>query len=75
MCFVNKKLPKFQWESATEVVKQSAATGISMLSLFVILLPGMGAMLLKGNLIHLVTLGFIAVICAATLLIYRKVIA
>ena len=73
--FVNKKLPKFQWESATEVVKQSAATGISMLSLFVILLPGMGAMLLKGNLIHLVTLGFIAVICAATLLIYRKVIA
>ena len=72
---INKKLPKFQWESATEVVKQSAATGISMLSLFVILLPGVGAMLLKGSLLHLATLGFIAVTGAASFLIYRKVIA
>ena len=38
--FLNIKFPKFSWESETEVVKQSASVGISILGIFAVIIPG-----------------------------------
>ena len=71
--FLNLKFPKFHWENATEVVKQSAASGLSLVGGFILLLPGMGAMGLPDGYRHLVNTVMILVIAGLSLLFYRKV--
>ena len=71
--FLNLKFPKFRWENATEVVKQSAASGLSLVGGFILLLPGMGAMGLPDGYRHLVNTVMILVIAGLSLLFYRKV--
>ena len=71
--FLNLKFPKFHWESATEVVKQSAASGLSFLGGFILLLPGMGAMILPDGYRHLLNPVMILLIAGLGLLLYRKV--
>ena len=71
--FLNLKFPKFRWENATEVVKQSAASGLSLVGGFILLLPGMGAMVLPDGYRHLVNPVMILVIAGLSLLFYRKV--
>jgi len=71
---LNLKYPKFRWETATEVVKQSAASGFSLLGGFVLFLPAVGAMILPElyrNLLNLLMLLLIGSLCV---LFYRKLI-
>ncbi len=72
--FCNVKFPKFQWESEMEVVKQGAATGLSMLGIFVILIPAILAMLLPTSYVNVITLCAIALILAITGLLYRSIL-
>lgn len=73
--FLNLKFPKLHWENATEVVKQSAASGLSLLGGFVLLLPGVGAMLLPDGYRHLMNPVMILVIAGLSLLLFRKVMS
>ena len=69
--FLNLKLPKFNWETEVEVVKQSAATGLSMLGMFIALIPGMALCLLPESLAFPATLAAMLLIGALTLLLYK----
>ena len=71
--FINLCFPKFQWESDMEVVKQSAAGGISMLGMFVAIIPAFSLSVLPEDLVPLVSLIFTAVILAVTYLLYRRI--
>ena len=73
--FLNLKFPKLHWENATEVVKQSAASGLSLLRGFAILLPGVGAMVLPDGYRHLLNPVMILVIAGVSWLLYRKVMS
>lgn len=73
--FLNLKFPKLHWENATEVVKQSAASGLSLLGGFAILLPGVGAMVLPDGYRHLLNPVMILVIAGVSWLLYRKVMS
>ena len=72
--FMNLKFPKFDWENAMEVVKQSAATGLSMLALFAALLPGIALMLIPEVYKDIVCLISIVLISIAALLLYKKIL-
>ncbi|MCR5252075.1 MAG: hypothetical protein K6E50_15880 [Lachnospiraceae bacterium] len=69
--FLNSKLPNFSWESELQVVKQSAAVGLSMLAIFVVLLPGVGVMLLPENYVIPASLAAALLIGCLGLLLYR----
>ena len=71
--FLNLKFPKLHWENATEVVKQSAASGLSLLGGFLLMLPGMGAMLLPDGYRHLLNPVMLLVIAGLSWRLYRKV--
>ena len=73
--FLNLKFPKLHWENATEVVKQSAASGLSLLGGFALLIPGMGAMVLPDGYRHLMNPVMILVIAGISWLLYRKVMS
>lgn len=70
---MNLKFPKLRWENASEVVKQSAACGLSLLATFVGLLPFLVLILLPESLTHLATLGFLLMLGGVTYLFYRFV--
>lgn len=72
--FINLCFPKFQWESDMEVVKQSATCGISILGIFVAIIPALSLSVLPEDLVPLVSLIFISVISAVTYLLYRRII-
>ncbi|MCR4599489.1 MAG: hypothetical protein K5678_10690 [Acetatifactor sp.] len=72
---MNLKFPKFEWQSATEVVKQSAAAGLSMLALPIALIGMIVLLIAPAHLTNLITLGFLFVLGVGTLLIYRKLIS
>ncbi|MBO6161933.1 MAG: hypothetical protein J6O53_01635 [Eubacterium sp.] len=71
--FLNLKFPKLHWENATEVVKQSAASGLSLLGGFLLILPGMGVMLLPDGYRHLLNLVMLLVIAGISWRLYRRV--
>ena len=73
--FCNLKFPKFQWESEIEVVKQSAACGLSLLGVFILLIPGIIVMILPSGISSLLTLGYVAVLLIITFLLYRKILS
>lgn len=63
---LNLRYPKFHWETETEVVKQSAASGLSLLCGVVLILPAMGAMILPElyrNLLYLVLFFVLSGLC------------
>ena len=71
--FVNLKFPKLKWETETEIVKQSAAVFLSILSLFTALLPGVAVLMLPGGYSDLVTAILIVVVAAVTYRLYTKI--
>ena len=70
---LNLRFPKFRWDNATEVVKQSAASGLSILGGFVLILPGVGAMFLPKLYRNLVSLGFVLLLAVICWRMYRKI--
>ena len=71
--FLNIKFPKFSWESETEVVKQSAAVGISILGIFAVIIPGAVTALVPEEYCWVVCLLFMVIICGLIGLMYKKV--
>ena len=71
--FANLKFPRFDWGSATEVVKQGAAAGLSILATFVSVLPALGLMLMPAEYSVAATPACIALIVLLTFLIYKKI--
>ena len=70
--FVNLKFPKFSWSSAAEVVKQSAATGLSLLSMFTSLIPALAMILLPEAMGTGIAFIMIGILCGTACLLYRK---
>ena len=70
---MNLKFPKFRWESATEVVKQSAASGLSLLGGAALILPGIGAMILPELYRNLLNLAVTILLGLACWRMYRKI--
>ena len=72
--FVNLKFPRFDWESATEVVKQGAATALSMLGVFVSVLPALGLVIMPAEYAAAAAPGFILLIAALAFLLYKRIL-
>ena len=71
--FLNIKFPKFSWESETEVVKQSASVGISILGIFAVIIPGAVTALVPSEFCEVACLLFMVILCGFTRLMYKKV--
>lgn len=71
MC--NLKFPKFNWENETEVVKQGAATGLSMLGVLPLILFAGGAVVMTGSAHHLLSVGYIVVMSIICWVFYSKI--
>ena len=71
--FLNLRFPKMNWENEVEVVKQGPAVGLGIVAGVIILIFGIGAMVIKGAGVHLVNLGFTAVICVISYMLYRSI--
>lgn len=67
---MNLKFPKFEWESDVEVVKQSAAVGLSMLAMFAGLIPAMILMIVPTRFDALISCGFVLLIAGVTAILY-----
>ena len=72
--FCNLKLPKFNWEKESDVVKQSAATGLSLLGGLVIIIFFLGAVVVPAAYTNLFNLGITAILGALCILFYRKIV-
>ena len=72
--FLNLKFPKFRWETETEVVKQSAAVGLSLLGVFAAVLPGFVVLILPGAYADLVTAAIVIIIVMIGLWLYSKIL-
>ena len=70
---LNLKFPKFSWDNATEVVKQSAATGLSILGGVGLVLPGVAAMIIPEAYRNYLNLGVLVILCLICLWLYRKI--
>ena len=71
---LNLKFPKFNWEKEMDVVKQSAATGLSLLGGIVIVIFTMGVMLVPmeyENIYNLIYIVIMGLICG---MLYKKII-
>ena len=71
--FLNLKFPKFTWETETEVVKQSASVGISILGIFAVIIPGAVTALVPSEFCEVACLLFMVILCGFTRLMYKKV--
>ena len=71
--FLNLKFPKFNWENETEVVKQGAATGLSMLGVLPLILFAGGAAVMTGSAHHLLSVGYIVVMSTICWVFYSKI--
>ena len=71
MC--NLKFPKFNWENETEVVKQGAATGLSMLGILPMILFAGGAAVIPESAHHLLSVGYIVVMSTICWVFYSKI--
>ena len=69
----NLKFPKFNWENETEVVKQGAATGLSMLGILPMILFIGGAAVVPGSSHHLIGAGFVVVMSIICWVFYSKI--
>ena len=71
MC--NLKFPKFNWENETEVVKQGAAAGLSMLGILPMILFAGGAAVIPGSAHHLIGALYIVVMSTISWVLYSKI--
>ena len=69
----NLKFPKFNWENEAEVVKQGAATGLSMLGILPMILFVCGAAAMSGAGLHLVGLCFVVFMSILCWVLYSKI--
>ena len=69
----NLKFPKFNWENEAEVVKQGAATGLSMLGILPMILFVGGAAAMTGAGLHLVGLCFVVFMSILCWVLYSKI--
>ncbi len=72
--FLNLKFPKFNWENEVEVVKQSAAVGLSLVGTLPVLIACMEALILTGTGLQLLNGGFSLVLIILSLLLYRSIL-
>lgn len=73
--FINLKLPKLQWESEVEVVKQSAASMIGGLGgVLVLIIFAFASAVIPQKFLILFNICACAVLCISALLIYRSCI-
>lgn len=72
--FLNLKFPKFNWENEVEVVKQSAAVGLSLVGTLPVLIACMEALILTGTGLQLLNVGFSLVLIILSLLLYRSIL-
>ena len=73
--FVNTKFPKFQWENAAEVVKQSASVALGMVAVFAALIPGGAAAIAPASLTNVIDLSVVLIVSVVTVLLYRAIMA
>ncbi|MBQ6660097.1 MAG: hypothetical protein IJM57_01555 [Lachnospiraceae bacterium] len=73
--FLNIRFPKFCWETETEVVKQSAAVGLSLLAVFAAILPGAAVLIVPEAYSSLATAAIVVVLCFVTALLYKTICA
>ena len=73
--FVNTKFPKFQWENAAEVVKQSASVALGMIAVFAALIPGGAAAIAPASLTNVIDLAVVLIVSVVTVLLYRAIMA
>lgn len=71
--FLNLRFPKFKWENEAEIVKQSAAVGLSILSVFIAIIPTAGLLLLPERFANIVSAAVVAVVAALAVLLYHKI--
>ena len=71
--FVNTKFPKFQWENAAEVVKQSASVALGMVAVFAALIPGGAAAIAPASLTNVIDLSVVLIVSVVTVLLYRAI--
>ncbi|MCR5292416.1 MAG: hypothetical protein K6E28_05970 [Eubacterium sp.] len=69
----NLKFPKFNWENETEVVKQGAAAGLSMLGILPMILFTGGAAVVPGSSHHLIGAGFVVVMSIICWTFYSRI--
>ena len=72
--FLNLKFPKFNWENEVEVVKQSAAVGLSLVGTLPVLIACMEALILTETGLQLLNVGFSLVLIILSLLLYRSIL-
>lgn len=73
--FVNTKFPKFQWENAAEVVKQSASVALGMIAVFAALIPGGAAAIAPTSFTNVIDLAVVLIVSVVTVLLYRAIMA
>jgi len=69
---LNIKFPKFKWESETEVVKQSAASGLSFLLIFPVLIMASGAMVIPEEYRNLMNPAAFLLLTVISYVLYHK---
>lgn len=70
---VNVKMPVFDWENETSVVKQGASTMVTMLIGFIsVIVPVVFVIMLNGIVANIVTLIVAVVILSVTFVLYNK---
>lgn len=72
--FLNLKFPKFDWENEVEVVKQSAAVGLSLVGTLPVLIACMESMILTGTGLQLLNGGFSLALIILSLLLYGSIL-
>lgn len=72
--FVNTKFPKFQWENAAEVVKQSASVALGMIAVFAALIPGGAVAIAPASLTNVIDLSVVLIVSVVTVLLYRAIL-
>ncbi len=72
--FLNLKFPKFDWGNEVEVVKQSAAVGLSLVGTLPVLIACMESMILTGTGLVLLNAGFSLALVILSLLLYCSIL-
>ena len=74
--FINLKMPKFQWESEVDVIKQSGATMIgSLVSLLGMMIPAFAAAVIPKSFLLVFNICVCVALVAVTLIMYRSCIS
>ena len=70
--FCNLHFPKFRWETPTEVVKQSAAVGLTMLGAVAAVIPAAAMCIVPKAYAHITGFAVLTLLLVAAWLLHRK---